>query len=75
MNLQQQLETLRISYSYSKVMVYSDGLVYYGLSNFGKKTETELNELISKLNLNLIAKCNDSANGLFSESCFVGEKV
>lgn len=55
--LEQDLETLRINYPYSKVHVYDDVLVYFDLT---EKTspivEKELNDLITKLNLPLIAE-------------------
>lgn len=57
MNLQTQLETLRTNYNNTKVHIYDDVLVYFDLT---EKTspivENELNNLITKLNLNLIAE-------------------
>lgn len=57
MNIQTQLEELRISYNGSKVHAYPDVLVYFDLSEkTSPVVEKELNNLITKLNLNLIAE-------------------
>lgn len=55
--LQTQLETLRKEYNLTKVNVYDDMMVFHSLT---EKTspivEQELNQLITKLNLPLIAE-------------------
>lgn len=74
--LQQQLETLMKEYTYKKVTLLDDGLVYFGLTlKNGKQTETELNQLIEKLGLKLVAKWNNTGNNLFSDTVLVSEKI
>lgn len=76
MNLQYQLETLMKEYPYKKVTLLDDGLVYHGLTlKNGKETETELNQLIEKLGLGLVAKWNNTGNNLFSDTVLVQEKI
>jgi lysyl-tRNA synthetase class II len=75
MNIQTQLETLRINYPYTKVLVYDDCMVYHSLGRFGKKIETELNQLIQQLNIPLIAKHNIKESRLFGDSVVVEPKI
>ena len=74
MNIQTQLEKLRTEYSSSKVHVYDDVMVYFDLT---EKTcpivEKELNNLITKLNLNLIAEQSSPLSAI-RKCVFVKEK-
>lgn len=72
--LNQYFEVLRKEYHGTKVMVYEDAMVYYGLGKYAEKTEKELNELISKLNLPLTAISNTTKGIFFSDTVRVEYK-
>lgn len=62
-------------YSSTNVMVYSDSLVFYKIP-YGQnnRVQDELNALIMEHNLPLVAKSNESGNGLFADTVFVEVK-
>jgi hypothetical protein len=53
-------------------MCYEDSLVFYKIPyGFNTKVQDELNALIMEHNLPLVAKSNESGNGLFADTVFV----
>ena len=67
--------TLFNLYPSTNVMVYSDSLVFYKIP-YGQnnRVQDELNALIMEHNLPLVAKSNESGNGLFADTVFVEVK-
>ena len=62
-------------YSSINVMCYEDSLVFYKIPyGMNTKIQDELNALIMEHNLPLVAKSNESGNGLFSDTVFVEVK-
>lgn len=74
-NIEKELETLRTNYPYTKIHLYDDCMVLFDLT---EKTspivEKELNNLITKLNLNLIAE-QSSPYSAIRKCVFVKEKI
>jgi hypothetical protein len=67
--------TLFNLYPSTNVMVYSDLLVFYKIPfNQNNRVQDELNALIMEHNLPLVAKSNESGNGLFADTVFVEVK-
>ena len=74
-NLENDLETLRKNYPLIKVNVYDTIMVYHSLNvNTVLMVEKELNELITKLNLNLIAEQSSSPSSI-RKCVLVKEKI
>lgn len=67
--------TLFNLYPSTNVMVYEDSLVFYKIP-YGQnnRVQDELNALIMEHNLPLVAKSNESGNGLFADTVFVEVK-
>ena len=67
--------TLFNLYPSTNVMVYIDSLVFYKIP-YGQnnRVQDELTALIMEHNLPLVAKSNESGNGLFADTVFVEVK-
>lgn len=67
--------TLFNLYPSTNVMVHGDSLTFYKIPfNQNNRVQDELNALIMEHNLPLVAKSNESGNGLFSDTVFVEVK-
>jgi hypothetical protein len=66
---------IRCLYGSVKVNLYEDCLIYHSIPHgFNNKVKNELNALIMEHNLPLVAKSNESGNGLFADTVFVEVK-
>lgn len=70
--LEISFNALYTTYHSTKVRSYEDKLVYHSIPfGYSQEIENELNEIITRVGLPLIAKRNSSANGMFFDTVCV----